>query len=194
MTHFKLQLPTWIDDHLASADFSTETLEDRMDFVITLAHLNVKNNTGGPFGAAIFDRDSGKRLSCGVNLVNSQNCSLLHAEIVAIIFAQKHLGHYDLGASGMPSCQLVTSVEPCAMCLGAIGWSGIRQVVCGARDADARKIGFDEGIKPENWVEKFNRQGINIIQDIMRDQACNVLKNYQETGGLIYNPDNNREV
>ena len=90
----------------------------------------------------------------------------------------------------MPSYELVTSVEPCAMCLGAIGWSGIRQIVCGARDGDARKIGFDEGIKPKNWIKKFNRQGISVVQDVMRDQACSVLKDYRDSGGLIYNPGN----
>ena len=41
--------------------------------------------------------------------------------------------------------EMVASTQPCAMCLGATPWSGIRRLVCGARDEDAEEIGFDEG-------------------------------------------------
>ena len=45
---------------------------------------------------------------------------------------------YDLGGLGDGRAfELVTTTEPCAMCLGAIPWSGLSSVVCGARDQDA---------------------------------------------------------
>ncbi len=194
MFNFNFQLPPWLQEHLSKTDITCKSIEDQMRFVINLASLNIEHKTGGPFGAGIFDSKTGKLLSCGINLVESQNCSVLHAEIVAIIMAQKLLNNFDLGATGMPSYQLVTSVEPCAMCLGAIGWSGIQKILCGARDADARMIGFDEGIKPENWIESFRNQGVIVTQDIMRQQASDVLKKYKNSGGLIYNPDSHLET
>jgi len=75
------------------------------------------------------------------------------------------------------------------MCLGAVCWSGVGRVVCGARDEDARRIGFDEGPKPPDWVGALESRGISVVQDILRKEAAAVLTEYGERGGLIYNPD-----
>ena len=72
------------------------TLNDRMKAVIRLSQLNIDHQTGGPFAAAVFEKDSGKLISIGVNRVMPLNCSTAHAEIVAISLAQKKLGTYDL--------------------------------------------------------------------------------------------------
>jgi tRNA(Arg) A34 adenosine deaminase TadA len=82
---------------------------------------------------------------------------------------------------------LVSSTEPCAMCLGAVTWSGVRRLVCGASDADARAIGFDEGIKASDWPERLRQRGITVRQGVCRAQAVDVLNAYQAGGGLIYN-------
>jgi tRNA(Arg) A34 adenosine deaminase TadA len=71
--------------------------------------------------------------------------------------------------------------------LGAVCWSGISKIVCGSRDEDARKIGFDEGPKPQNWVSSLESRGIDVVQDVLRDQATDVLTDYYKNGGLIYN-------
>jgi len=97
------------------------------------------------------------------------------------------LGHYDLSSEETPSYELVTSTAPCAMCLGAIPWSGVRRVICGARDEDVRSIGFDEGTKPQNWVLSLETRGITVIQDVLREEARKVLSQYRELGGVIYN-------
>ena len=73
------------------------------------------------------------------------------------------------------------------MCLGAVCWSGVRHVVCGARDADARTIGFDEGPKPHDWVRSLEERGVSVVQDVLREQAKTVLTVYHKSGGLIYN-------
>jgi len=139
--------------------------------------------TGGPFGAGIFDF-SGKLIAVGVNRVEVVGLSIAHAEIVAISLAQGLLSTYDLSARG--NLELVTSTEPCAMCLGAVPWSGIRRVVCGARDEDARAIGFDEGDKPADWKEKLERRGIEVQVDVCRAAAAEVLREYVRRGGGIY--------
>ncbi len=161
------------------------SIEERMRFVITLSRLNIERKTGGPFGAAVFETESGKLIAAGVNIVIAANCSVAHAEIMAISMAQQVLGCYDLGSEGT-SYELVTSTEPCAMCLGAIAWSGIRSVICGARDEDARSIGFDEGAKPKDWVSSLESRGIAVIQDVLREEARKVLSQYYESGGVIY--------
>jgi tRNA(Arg) A34 adenosine deaminase TadA len=158
-----------------------------MALVVALSAENVRRKTGGPFGAAVFDMDDGRIVSAGVNLVVSANCSVLHAEIVALALAQSRLEHYDLATVGSRRYALVTSTEPCAMCLGAIPWSGVCVVVCGARDEDARHAGFDEGAKPADWVRQLKRRGITVKQDVLRTEAATVLANYAAGGGIIYN-------
>ena len=73
------------------------------------------------------------------------------------------------------------------MCLGAVCWSGVRQIVCGARGEDAGRIGFDEGPKPADWVSELERRGIAVTRDVMRERAAQVLRSYRDCGGPIYN-------
>ena len=182
-----LHLPDWIEDFPVDSDLLYPTVEDRMRLVIRLAQLNVENKTGGPFGAGIFEHRSGRLVAVGVNRVESLNCSIAHAEMMAIAIAQCVIGSYDLASETGTTYELVTSTEPCAMCLGAIPWSGVRSVVCGARDEDARAIGFDEGSKPNNWIKSLEDHGISVRRHVLREQAKAVLLEYSEQGGLIYN-------
>jgi tRNA(Arg) A34 adenosine deaminase TadA len=182
-----LQLPGWIENALAGSQQVYPNVEERMRLIIKLARLNIEHKTGGPFGAGIFESKSGRLISVGVNLVESADCSIAHAEMIAIAVAQRVIGSYDLSAGKGGIYQLVTSTEPCAMCLGAIPWSGVRSVVCGARDEDARSIGFDEGHKPSDWIKSLESCGISVVRDVLREQAKAVLLEYGKQGGLIYN-------
>ena len=158
-----------------------------MELVTTLSKLNIEQGTGGPFGAGIFRADTHQFIAPGVNLVMSSGSSMTHAEIVAIMMAQQILGSHDLGAAGLPPHELVTSCEPCSMCLGAICWSGVRHLVCGAKGSDAEAIGFDEGPKPQHWITALEERGITVTVDIGRQKAAQVLKNYVEQNGEVYN-------
>jgi tRNA(Arg) A34 adenosine deaminase TadA len=185
---FTLHLPDWLEKRNSRENLPFPAVEDRMRFVIELSRLNVQHETGGPFAAAIFRSDDGTLFAAGVNLVTSGGCSVLHAEIVTIMAAQRNAGTYDLSSANAHSYELVTSTEPCAMCLGAVTWSGIRKLICGARGSDAEAVGFDEGEKPAAWPEALERRGISVVRDICREQAAAVLKDYAATGGIIYNP------
>ena len=160
-----------------------------MSVAIDLAMNNVTRDTGGPFGAAIFDASSHMLVAPGVNLVVPSSNPTAHAEIVAMGLAGSLLETYDLGDSGDTPTVLATSVEPCAMCLGATPWSGVSSLLVGARDADARAIGFDEGSKPENWIADLTARGIDVTTDVSRDAAIAVLASYEASGGIIYNSD-----
>ena len=181
-----LRLPEWLRRLWTEHQHALDNAEAKMRFVIELARQNIERQTGGPFGAAIFDADSGRLVAPGVNVVEPSNCSIAHAEMVAIALAQQVVGSYDLGADEM-FCELVTSTEPCAMCLGAIPWSGVRRVLCGARGEDACAIGFDEGAKPADWVGALRGRRIEVVQDLCRTEAQAVLQHYRTTGGRIYN-------
>ena len=158
-----------------------------MELVITLSQRNIEEGTGGPFGAGVFRADTHQLIAPGVNLVLSAQSSLAHAEMVAIMMAQQVLGVHDLGATGLPPHELVTSCEPCAMCFGAICWSGVRHLVCGARGSDAEAVGFDEGPKPQYWATALDKRGISVTVDIGRINATQVLQNYIKQGGVVYN-------
>ena len=184
----RFDLPDWIETY-SQAYVPDADIQSRMDFVISASRMNVEQGTGGPFAAAVFEIETGELVSLGVNLVTTQDMSFLHAEIVALAIAQRKLGSYDLGENPDIKHELITSTEPCAMCLGAIPWSGVRQVVTAARDEDAREIGFDEGAKPEHWIQSLTSRGINVIPDIEREAARSVLQLYNVKEGKIYNAE-----
>jgi tRNA(Arg) A34 adenosine deaminase TadA len=182
-----IELPAWMQQLLIDATGVFATREERMQFAVNLSRQNTEHHTGGPFGAAVFDTDSGQLIAAGVNMVTTVGLSIAHAEIVALTQAQAILGNFDLGDSGMPRCELVTTTAPCAMCLGAVPWSGVRTLVCGARDEDARSVGFDEGSKRPDWVHELEIRGINVVCDVLRDDAAAVLRDYVKIGGIVYN-------
>lgn len=157
-----------------------------MRLAIELARENVLCGTGGPFGAAIVEDATGRVVAVGVNGVERLQSSLAHAEVVALAEAEAQVGSYSL-ARGADRLVLYTSSEPCAMCLGAVLWSGIRRIVHAARREDAEAIGFDEGPSLRDPVGELRRRGIVLEQGPLRDEAVAVLRAYAERGGLIYN-------
>jgi tRNA(Arg) A34 adenosine deaminase TadA len=184
--HLTLTLPAWVEISLAEFPATLATPEERMRLVLELARQNVESG-GGPFAAAVFTHPEGRLIAPGVNMVLAAGSSVLHAEIVAILLAQQATGSSHLGEAGQPACELVASCEPCAMCLGAIPWSGVRRLICGARDEDARAIGFDGGDKPAAWSAGLARRGIEVVPDVLRPAAVALLQGYGAAGGLIYN-------
>ena len=183
-----LRFPNWIKNFLQRGPAYFPAKVDRMRLAIALAHANVKNQTGGPFGAAVFQCDTGTLVSVGVNRVVSQHCSFAHAEIMALGLAQQSLGTFDLGGEDLPAHELVTSAQVCVMCFGAIIWSGVRSVVSGATSQDVENIvGFDEGNLPPNWVHELELRGINVETELLRSEAREVLKMYAASNGIVYN-------
>jgi len=186
LSEVRIRLPDWLKNFVARSPEVFPNVEDRMRFVIALARQNVQRETGGPFASAVFDH-SGRLIAPGVNMVVTSNCSVLHAEIVALTLAQKSLGRYDLSDEGRLHYDLIAAAEPCAMCFGAVPWSGVSRLVCGARDEDSRAIGFDEGPKLDDWVAALNNRGIAVLRDVLREEAAAVLREYVAAGGTIYN-------
>jgi len=183
----RITLPPWIAEVVDPSQLFTDD-ESRVQLAVRLACENVERGTGGPFGAGIFDERSGRLVAVGVNLVEPQSNSVLHAETVAIMFAQQAVGSFTLGAHpGQASHVLATSCAPCAMCLGAVHWSGVSRVLIGATREDATQMGFDEGpVFPES-IAYLEHNGIQFVDGIARDSAIAVFERYIELGRPIYN-------
>lgn len=178
--------PSWVKD-IVDWGRPLPTDEDRMRFAVRLSRENVERGTGGPFGAAIVERDSGRLVAVGMNsVVRLHNCTL-HGEMVAFMMAQQRVKSYTLAAPGMVAHELVTSCEPCAMCLGAALWSGVKRIVMGALREDASHLHFEEGpVFPQSYTY-IEERGIEIRRGVLRDEARAVLEQYRAGGGKIYN-------
>lgn len=186
--HFQISLPQWAIEENKKLPRVMPTVEERMAHVIRFAELNFKNETGGPFAAGIFESETGKLVVIGVNRVVPTNMSSAHAEIVTISVAQQMLNTFDLGGPGMPSYQLVVNGRPCAMCFGSIPWSGVRSVVVGASGDQIEQLaGFDEGPIHPDWQNELRRRGIEVIEDVLADQACELFIKFRDSGEPIYN-------
>jgi len=108
-----------------------------MKEAIRLSEEGMRRGDGGPFGAVIV-RD-GEIIARGWNRVLVSNDPSAHAEISAIRNACRRLGSYHL-----EGCSIYVNCEPCPMCLGAIHWSGIDELIFAAGRDDAERIGFQD--------------------------------------------------
>ncbi len=190
MTHTTLavhvEYPEWTSS-VVDWDRRYETDEERMRLAIAVSRENVERGTGGPFGAAIYESASGRLVAVGMNSVVRLNNCTLHGEMVAFMMAQQRAGCFSLSANGQPAHELHTSCEPCAMCLGATLWSGVKRVVYGATREDAARLDFEEGpVFPESYRYLEDR-GIEIVRQVLRDEAREVLELYRARSGRIYN-------
>ena len=181
-----VEYPDWVHS-VVDWDTPLRSQDDRMRLAIRLSRENVERGTGGPFGAVIVERDSGRVVAVGVNSVVRLNNCTLHGEMVAFMMAQQRLRSFTLAAPSMPEHELITSCEPCAMCLGGALWSGVRRIVCGATRDDATRLHFEEGpVFPESYAY-LEKRGIEIVRNVLREEARAVLEGYRARGGMIYN-------
>jgi tRNA(adenine34) deaminase len=105
-----------------------------MGEAIAIAHSAVR--TGDvPVGAIVLNRD-GIVIGIGSNEREANNDPTAHAEIVAIRNAASRLQN-----SRLDSCTLVVTLEPCAMCAGALVQARMGRVVYGARDPKRGALG-----------------------------------------------------
>ena len=86
-----------------------------------------------PVGAVIVRE--GKIVGAGCNRNINDNDPTAHAEVIALREAGKNLGNHRLEA-----CDLFVTIEPCAMCAGAIVHARLRRVVYGADDPKAGAV------------------------------------------------------
>ncbi len=183
-----LTLPDWVVREVKNLPAHLKELDQRMSTIIRFSRLNFENGTGGPFAAGVFEHESGKLVALGVNRVVAMNCSSAHAEIMALSLAQQRLQTYDLGGQGLPSHQLVVNGMPCAMCFGAVLWSGVRSLAIGISGTEVEQLtGFDEGPLHPDWTGQLKERGIELIQGVRHEDARKVFSDFHDSGSLVYN-------
>jgi len=105
---------------------SDQTDEKYMRLALNEARAALDNGEV-PIGAVIVS--GGRVVGRGHNLVETLADVTAHAEIQAITAAAS-----TLGGKYLPDCTIYVTVEPCAMCAGALAWSQIGRIVYGASD------------------------------------------------------------
>ena len=188
-TGVALRLPAWVEG-LLDRGRAYATDADKVALAIALAGRNVAEGTGGPFGAVLFGPDD-RVVAAGVNVVLPQSTSLAHAENFTYMLAQQALGRarINLDEAGRPCgpYTLATSAQPCCQCYGATVWAGVDRLLIGARAEDVHELTeFDEGPLPADWPGELARRGIEVVRDIAREQAREVLAAYGRAGGQRY--------
>lgn len=193
-----LEAPSWLPE-MASRDWVATTAEQRLGLAIELSHRNIQNG-GGPFGAALYDR-LGRVYAVGMNRVVPQNSSILHAEGMAYLRAlarywtEEYLPAVEGGAdvNVMGGLRLATSCDPCVQCYMATLALARYGLVVGMDHAahadDARAIGFDEGVLPDDPWSVLADRHVRVSERSLRDEAKAVLVAYKASSGTVYNAD-----
>ncbi len=120
-----------------------------------------------PIGAVIVR--NGEVVGKGFNQKETLKDATLHAEISAIKDACKNLGGWRL-----PGCTMYVTLEPCAMCAGALVNARIERLVIGTRDL---KTGACGSIMNIVQMEKLNHQ-IDVEFGVLEEECSNVLKDF----------------
>lgn len=142
--------------------------EDAMAKAIELARAAGSVSGDVPVGAIILDA-KGEVVSTGVNQRELLSNPVAHAEIVAIQKAASAIGNWRLD-----DCTLVVTLEPCAMCAGAIAQSRISKVVFGAWDEKAGAVGSQwDLLRDPRQIYKPE-----VITGVMKDECAALLTEF----------------
>lgn len=117
-----------------------------------------------PVGAVVVK--DGAVVGRGGNAPIAASDPTAHAEIAALRDAARTLGNYRL-----PGCELFVTLEPCAMCAGAILHSRIARVIYGARDP---KTGVHGSVVDLFGVERLNHH-TTVRGGVLADECSGVL-------------------
>jgi tRNA(Arg) A34 adenosine deaminase TadA len=120
----------------------TEQDLDHLRLAIAVAR-QARQHSNHPFGAVLAD-ENGRVLLKAENTVTTEHDCTGHAETNLVRLASKQFTPDQLA-----HCTLYSSTEPCAMCAGAIHWSGIRRVVFALSEVALYEI---VGPSPEHLV------------------------------------------
>jgi len=124
-----------------------------------------------PVGAIVVN-EAGEILGTGQNLREQNNDPTAHAEIVALRNASEKFGSWRLD-----DLTIVVTLEPCAMCAGAILQSRVKRLVFAAWDEKAGAVGsVMDVIRDPRALSK-----VEVISGIMEKECSEVLKDFFNT-------------
>lgn len=116
-----------------------------------------------PIGAVIVRGEDIIARAC--NMREKEKNSLCHAEIIAIDEACKFLGGWRLD-----DCDMYVTLEPCAMCAGAIALARIKKLYFGAYDKEAGCV--------ESKMRVLSLSKTEFYGGIMEDECARIIKDF----------------
>lgn len=146
----------------AETDSETTTDARWVGQAVQLAAGNVDSG-GGPFGALVLRGD--RLVAGGTNLVTTDLDPTAHAEVTAIRRACRALDTFSLAG-----CVLVSSCEPCPMCLAAALWARLDRVLYAADRQDAARAGFDDRAFHDLFREPESRPWPTAVRQVALDE------------------------
>ena len=142
--------------------------ESAMRAALERARFGATASGDVPVGAVILNSKN-ELIALANNTRELLRDPLGHAEIVAIRSAARALGNWRLDG-----CTLVVTLEPCAMCAGAILQSRIPRLVFGAWDEKAGAVGSTwDLIRDPRALHK-----VEVITDVLKDECAALLKEF----------------
>jgi tRNA(adenine34) deaminase len=120
-----------------------------------------------PVGAVIVQ--NGKIIARGQNRNLRDNDPTAHAEIVALRAAGERLRNHRL-----EDCELFVTIEPCAMCAGAMIHARLRRLVYGAKDP---KAGAVESVIPVMNHPRLNHR-MQVMSGVLEDRCSALLRSF----------------
>lgn len=121
-----------------------------------------------PVGALVVN-DQGEIIGVGENLREKNNDPTAHAEIVAIKNAAQKIGNWRLD-----DLTMVVTLEPCAMCAGAIVQTRMKRLVFGAFDEKAGAVGsIWDVVRDARALTK-----IEVVSGVLENECAQVLTNF----------------
>ena len=145
------------------------TDNDRKFMLLAIEQAQIAGSIGEvPVGAVVVDQDN-NILASTHNLRETKQDPTAHAEIVAIREVSEKTGSWR-----MDGMTLYVTLEPCAMCIGAIVLARISRLVFGARDSKAGAVFSVYNIGVDN---KLNHQ-VEVIEGVYELECSNLLKDF----------------
>jgi tRNA(adenine34) deaminase len=138
-----------------------------MQAALSLAKV-AGDNGDVPVGAIVVN-EAGEILGTGQNLREKNNDPSAHAEIVAMRQAAEKIGSWRLD-----DLTMVVTLEPCAMCAGAISQSRFKRLVFGTWDEKAGAVGSVWDLVRDG--RSLNK--VEVVSGVMEQECGDVLKSF----------------
>jgi tRNA(adenine34) deaminase len=136
---------------------------------LALAQAVVTAQTGDvPVGAVVVD-PSGTVIGRGHNAREARQDPTAHAELLALRSAAATLGSWRLSG-----CTLVVTLEPCAMCAGAVVLARVPRLVLGAWDAKAGAAGSMRDVVRDS---RLNHR-VEVVGGVRADECAELLRTF----------------
>ena len=150
-----------------------------MQLALDEARKTMKEDIGGPFGAAIVK--DGEVIAVSSNRVIADNDPTAHAEVLAIRKACEKLNTYDLSG-----CEIYATGYPCPMCLSAIIWANIKKIYVSGMPEDAKKIGFRDDYFYRFIKDDMKDISVVKIEETDRKPVQDLYEEYASLDKIVY--------